>query len=154
MAVGIVDVVIDFLDQFLHAAKRSPTKSLLRDAIEPDFHLIEPGGIGWSEVYVEPWPRGEPASNSQMLVCGVIIQDDVHFQVLRHVLLNLPEKAQILLMPVVRSTFREHFASTLVVDDLTPVVTALLRESFDVVGMVSDGQAALESTLKLSPDLL
>ena len=42
----------------------------------------------------------------------------------------------------------------LVVDDLTPVVTAQLRESFDVVGMVSDGQAALESTLKLSPDLI
>ena len=42
----------------------------------------------------------------------------------------------------------------LVVDDLTPVVTALLRESFDVVGMVSDGRAALESTLKLSPDLI
>jgi DNA-binding NarL/FixJ family response regulator len=42
----------------------------------------------------------------------------------------------------------------LVVDDLTPVVAALLRESFDVVGMVSDGRAALESTLKLSPDLI
>jgi len=42
----------------------------------------------------------------------------------------------------------------LVVDDLAPVVAALLRESFDVVGMVSDGQAALESTLKLSPDLI
>jgi hypothetical protein len=66
--------VIDFLDQFLHAAKRSPTKSLLRDAIEPDFHLIEPGGIGWSEVSVEPWPRGEPASNSQMLVCSIKVE--------------------------------------------------------------------------------
>jgi DNA-binding NarL/FixJ family response regulator len=42
----------------------------------------------------------------------------------------------------------------LVVDDLTPVVAALLRESFDVVGMLSDGHAALESTLKLSPDLI
>jgi DNA-binding NarL/FixJ family response regulator len=42
----------------------------------------------------------------------------------------------------------------LVVDYLTPVVTALLRESFDVVDMVSDGRAALESTLKLSPDLI
>ena len=42
----------------------------------------------------------------------------------------------------------------LVVDDLTPVVTAQLRESFDVVGTVSGGQAALESTLKLSPDLI
>jgi hypothetical protein len=59
MAVRILDVVIDFLDQFLHAAKRSPAKSSLRNAVEPDLHLIEPGGIGWSEVYVEPWPCGE-----------------------------------------------------------------------------------------------
>lgn len=42
----------------------------------------------------------------------------------------------------------------LVVDDPTPVVTALLRESFDVVGVVSDGQTALESALNLSPDLI
>jgi DNA-binding NarL/FixJ family response regulator len=42
----------------------------------------------------------------------------------------------------------------LVADDLTPVMAALLRESFDVVGMVSDGQAALELTLELSPDLV
>ena len=42
----------------------------------------------------------------------------------------------------------------LVVDDLTPAVAALLRESFDVVGMVSEGHAALELTLKLSPDLI
>ena len=61
-------------------------------------------------MYLEPWPGGEPASNSQMLGCGVIIHDDVHRQVLRYVLLNLPEKAQILLMPVARSTFREYFA--------------------------------------------
>ena len=50
MAVRTLDVVIDFLDQFLDAAKGSPAKSLLRDAIEPDLHLIQPGGIGWSEV--------------------------------------------------------------------------------------------------------
>jgi DNA-binding NarL/FixJ family response regulator len=42
----------------------------------------------------------------------------------------------------------------LVVADLTPVVTTLLRESFDVVDMVSDGRTALASTLKLSPDLI
>ena len=83
---------------------------MLRNAVEPDLHLIQPRGIGRSEVYLEPWPGGEPASNSQMLGCGVIIHDDVHRQVLRYVLLNLPEKAQILLMPVARSTFREYFA--------------------------------------------
>jgi two-component system response regulator NreC len=42
-------------------------------------------------------------------------------------------------------------------DDLAPVmleVAALLRESFDVVGMASDGRAALETTVRLKPDLV
>ncbi|MFZ3216688.1 MAG: response regulator transcription factor [Candidatus Acidiferrales bacterium] len=45
----------------------------------------------------------------------------------------------------------------LVADDLAPVldtVGALLRESFEVVGMVCDGRAALEATLNLEPDLV
>jgi DNA-binding NarL/FixJ family response regulator len=44
-----------------------------------------------------------------------------------------------------------------VADDLAPVlsaVAALLRESFDVVDMASDGRAALDATLKLEPDLV
>jgi DNA-binding NarL/FixJ family response regulator len=44
-----------------------------------------------------------------------------------------------------------------VAEDLYPVLTtvvALLRESFDVVDAVSDGQAALATTLKLNPDLV
>jgi len=45
----------------------------------------------------------------------------------------------------------------LIADDLPPVlatVAALLAESFDVVAMESDGQAALNSALRLKPDLL
>jgi DNA-binding NarL/FixJ family response regulator len=45
----------------------------------------------------------------------------------------------------------------LLADDLTRVLSAvatLLRESFDVVGLVSDGRAALEATLVLEPDLV
>jgi DNA-binding NarL/FixJ family response regulator len=44
----------------------------------------------------------------------------------------------------------------LVADDLDSVldaVAALLRDSFDIVGMVSDGRTALEAILKLEPDL-
>ena len=44
----------------------------------------------------------------------------------------------------------------LVADDLPQVlsaVAALLRDSFDIVGMVSDGQAALVAILTLKPDL-
>jgi DNA-binding NarL/FixJ family response regulator len=45
----------------------------------------------------------------------------------------------------------------LVADDLAPVLNAvadLLRESFEVVGLVSDGREALMATLKLEPELV
>jgi DNA-binding NarL/FixJ family response regulator len=45
----------------------------------------------------------------------------------------------------------------LLADDLVPVldaVAALLRDSFDIVGTVSDGRTALEAILKLRPDLV
>ncbi len=44
-----------------------------------------------------------------------------------------------------------------VADDLAPVlseVATLLRKSFDVVGLASDGRAALEMTLQHEPDLV
>jgi two-component system response regulator NreC len=45
----------------------------------------------------------------------------------------------------------------LVADDITSVLNAvagLLLGSFEVVGLVSDGRAALEESLKLDPDLV
>jgi DNA-binding NarL/FixJ family response regulator len=45
----------------------------------------------------------------------------------------------------------------LLADDLTPVLSAvakLLKKSFDIVGMVTNGQAALDTTLALKPDLV
>ena len=45
----------------------------------------------------------------------------------------------------------------LVADDharILKAVSALLGKSFDVVGLVSDGRAALQAALKLDPDLI
>jgi DNA-binding NarL/FixJ family response regulator len=45
----------------------------------------------------------------------------------------------------------------LLADDLTAVLTAvstLLQESFEIVGMVSDGRIALNTALALQPDLV
>ena len=45
----------------------------------------------------------------------------------------------------------------LVADDLTPVLSAvakILEKSFDIVGMVTNGQTALDSALALKPDLV
>ena len=41
LAVEILNVGVDFLDQVFHAAERSPANSLLRDTVEPDLYLIE-----------------------------------------------------------------------------------------------------------------
>jgi hypothetical protein len=42
----------DFGDQFFDAAEGAATDGLLRDDVEPDFHLVEPGRVGWCEVQV------------------------------------------------------------------------------------------------------
>jgi DNA-binding NarL/FixJ family response regulator len=45
----------------------------------------------------------------------------------------------------------------LIADDLAPILTAvaaLLENSFEVVGTVSDGQAAIDAVLELKPDLV
>lgn len=45
----------------------------------------------------------------------------------------------------------------LLADDLKPVLSAvarLLQNSFEVVGMVTDGPSALDSTMELKPDLI
>jgi DNA-binding NarL/FixJ family response regulator len=47
--------------------------------------------------------------------------------------------------------------TVLVADDLAHVLSAvadLLRDSFEVIGLVSDGRAALEAALALEPDLI
>ena len=45
----------------------------------------------------------------------------------------------------------------LLVDDVSSVLSAtaaLLRDSFDIIGMVTEGRSALEATLQLEPDLV
>ena len=78
-----LNVLIDFLDQFLDAAKGPATSGLLGNPVEPDLHLIKPRGIGWSEVHVEAWPCCQPAFYSRVFVRRIVIHDDVPIQVLR-----------------------------------------------------------------------
>jgi DNA-binding NarL/FixJ family response regulator len=57
----------------------------------------------------------------------------------------------------IRGEFSVTHKRVLVADDLASVLRAiaeLLQGSFDVVGMVSDGKAALDGILELEPDLV
>ncbi len=59
-SVVTADEVFDFGDQFFNAAEGSATDGLLGDDVKPDFHLVEPGRVGRSEVHVIAGPRCQP----------------------------------------------------------------------------------------------
>ena len=68
VGVGALNVLIDVLNQLLDAAKRSATNGLLRDPMEPNLHLVQPRGIGRSEVHPKSWPGGKPAFRASLCV--------------------------------------------------------------------------------------
>ena len=55
-----MDEAFDFGDKFFDTAEGAPTDSLLRDDVEADFHLVEPGRVGRREVHVVTgaWTQG------------------------------------------------------------------------------------------------
>ena len=108
MVVGTLNVLIDFLDQFLHTAKRSPANGLLGDPVKPDLYLVQPGSISRSEVYVESRRCSEPALDSRMLVGRVVVYDHMDVQLGRHVVVNLSQEIQILLVPMALSAMRNY----------------------------------------------
>ena len=77
MVVGSLNVLINFLDQFLDAAKRPATSGLLRNPVEPDLHLIQPRGIGRCEVHAESWPCCEPAFYPRMFARFLLGNPDI-----------------------------------------------------------------------------
>ena len=101
MPVVVVDVVLDFSSKFFDTLERSTPDRFLRDNVEPDFDLVQPGGVGWSIVDVPSFMGSEPTLDSRMLVCGIVVNHDVHIELLRDVLLDMLQERQVFLMPVV-----------------------------------------------------
>ena len=51
------------------------------DEGEQPLHLIEPAGIRWSEVHLEPGVSGQPCFHDGTLVGAVVVADEVNVQV-------------------------------------------------------------------------
>ena len=60
------------------------------------------------EVEVDAWVLLEPVLHIGMLVGGVVVQDEVEFEVGIGLLLDSPQKTQELLMPVARQALMDH----------------------------------------------
>ncbi len=63
---------------------------------------IEPGRRGRSEVEMEALVPFEPGANPGMLMCGVVVDDQVEFPPARGLAVDLVEEADEFLMPVAR----------------------------------------------------
>jgi len=102
--------VIDFLDELFHASKRAVANGALSNQIEPDFDLVQPGRVGGGEMDVVARSGRKPSLHVRMFVSPVIVYDKMDVQVLWNIGINIPEKLEILLMPVTAFALAQHFA--------------------------------------------
>ena len=70
--------------QFLDAAVNTAADLALGQKREPALDLIEPGGVGGSEVKVIARPFGKPGFDRRRLVGGVIVHDQMDIEIGRH----------------------------------------------------------------------
>ena len=85
----MIDVVLDLGNEFFDALEGSTSDSFLGNDVEPDFDLIEPGGIGRSVMHVPSFVGGQPALYLWMLVCRIVVDHDVHIELRRNVLFDM-----------------------------------------------------------------
>ena len=106
--IPVIDELLDAFAQVRYRGEGAAPDRALRDQAEPTFHLIQPGTVGGRVVDVETRMTREPAFDFGVFVRAVVIDDEMQIQVRRHGLINMPEKAQKLLMPMARLALSEH----------------------------------------------
>src|SRR5207248_3216361 len=70
-------VLTDRHDQFLDIAEDSAADSVLSDVAKEPLHHVEPRTAGWCEVYVESRVASQPPLYLGMLVCRVVVRNQV-----------------------------------------------------------------------------
>jgi hypothetical protein len=69
------DVLLDLGYQFFDTLERSSPYRALRDEVEPDSHLVEPGRIGWCVMHVPTFVESQPSFYLWMLARGIVIDN-------------------------------------------------------------------------------
>ena len=105
-----LQIVAYGLLEFMDASKGSPSNAPIGDLCEEAFDEVEPGRAGRGEVHVPVRASGEPVFDFGRLVCGVIVHDKMHVQVLGNVGFDGLEKPEELLLAVVAVTRANYFS--------------------------------------------
>jgi hypothetical protein len=96
------DVTIDFADELADAAERTTPNGLVGDEREPALDLIEPARVGGGVMEVEARMAGEPGFDPWMLVCRVVVGNQVQFEGGWNSVVEMVEEGQELLMTMAR----------------------------------------------------
>ncbi len=82
--------MLDFGDQLFDAREAAGPDRPLGDDPKPALHLVKPGGIGRRVVDMEPWPLRQPGADYGVLVSAVVVDDHVHVELGRDLLVDPP----------------------------------------------------------------
>ena len=88
------DVVVDGRDQRGDAGEHATAQSFGRDIAEEALDHVQPGGRGGGEMHLNPRMLGQPLLYNGMLVCGVVVGDQVQRLVLRRFPVDLAKKLE------------------------------------------------------------
>ena len=80
-----VDVLADGCFQLLCAAEHTAANPLVRKLGEPALHQVDSGSVSGSKVHMESWALGRPLANEGRFVGAIVVHDEVHLQVRRHI---------------------------------------------------------------------
>ena len=78
VAIVVFDEFIDRMAQLSHTGKVGSLQGLAAQDTKPNLNLIEPGGVGWSEMKMHIGVSSQPAILF-WLVAGKIIQNHMNF---------------------------------------------------------------------------
>ena len=109
-AVVVFDEGVDAVGELLDAGEGAAADGLLGDDAEPALDLVEPGGVGGREVQVVSGPAGEPVLDLGVAVGGVVVDDQVDVEVLRHAGVDVAEEGEELLVAVSLAAPGDHLA--------------------------------------------
>ena len=89
----LTDVAHEFFVQVLDRCEYPPCDDIALDFGKPQFHLIEPGGIGRGEMYMDVGMSCEKLFDLRGFVSGEIVSDDMDLFALGLMSDELREKA-------------------------------------------------------------
>src|SRR5215207_1884660 len=96
------EVNVDGGDQFVDACKAAFADDVVGELAKEALNEVEPGGAGWSEVNVDARMFFQPGADGGMLVCGVVVDDEMQRELCGRLAMEFFEKGEPLNVRVLR----------------------------------------------------